>query len=120
MAYRGSLAKCVAVAFDRLKRGECDLAIITHRQRAKYYTLYHPSELDAKLLNHPTTEERVVLSATGGELASIFDNVQLCLQMEEYDRAHPETVELGKQLGADDTETPSSEPQANGGISDPH
>lgn len=83
MAFRGSLKQCVEQGIDRLRAGRADVIIITNREGAKYYTLYYPSELDAKLLNHPTMKERVVITATGGEMASIIGTAQMSLGLAE-------------------------------------
>lgn len=82
MAYRGSLKQCVEQAIDRLKSGRADIVIITNNAGAKYYTLYYTSELEAKILNHPTMKERVVMTVTGGELASIIGTAQMKLSLE--------------------------------------
>jgi hypothetical protein len=79
MPFRGSLRKCVEQGIDRLQAGRCDVIIITNNRGAKYYTLYYTSELDAKLIAHPTMKERVVLTVTGGELASIIGTAQMSL-----------------------------------------
>lgn len=81
MAFRGSLKQCVEAGIDRLRTGYSDIIIITHRSGGKYYTLYHTAELEAKLINKPFTEERIVLTVTGGELASIIGTAQMKLEL---------------------------------------
>jgi hypothetical protein len=87
MAFRGSLKQCVEQGIDRLKAGRADVIIITNNRGAKYYTLYYPSELDAKLINHPTMNERIVMTVSGGELASIIGTAQMSLAFSGDDHA---------------------------------
>lgn len=81
MPIRASLQKCVIHAMARFITGATDFAIITQNTAAKYYTLYHPSEFDARLINKPTTNERVVLACTAGQLSSIIGTGQTQLDM---------------------------------------
>jgi hypothetical protein len=60
----------------RFTSGAANFVIITQNTAAKYYTLYHPVEFDARLINKPTTNERVVLACTAGQLASIIGTGQ--------------------------------------------
>ena len=108
MPFRGSLKACVEAGINRLRLGQTELVIITHRERAKYYTLYHPSELDAKLIAHPTMEERIVITATGGELASIIGTAQMQLDIQEPPNADNDPLERREQPRADNPEEHSS------------
>lgn len=82
MPMRASLQKCVQYAIGRFASGAAPFAIITQNNKAKYYTLYHPSEFDARLTNHPSTNEHVVLACTAGQLASIIGTGQMQLKLD--------------------------------------
>jgi hypothetical protein len=82
MSFRGSLKACVERGIERLSLGQSNYIVITRADGHKYYTLYHPSEYESKLINHPTNRERIVITATGGELASIIGTAQMKLSLE--------------------------------------
>jgi hypothetical protein len=81
MPHRGSLKSCVEHAIARLKLGQCPYAIITANAAGKYYTLYHPSEYESRLLNKHHDEDHIVLCCTGGELASMIGTAQMTLNL---------------------------------------
>jgi len=81
MPHRGSLKSCVEHAIERLRRQQCPYTIITANAAGKYYTLYHPSEYESRLLNKTTDRDHIVLCCTGGELASIIGTAQMKLEL---------------------------------------
>jgi hypothetical protein len=81
MPHRGSLKSCVEHAIERLRLGQCWFAIITATASGKYYTLYHPSEYESRLLNKPHDKDHIVLCCTAGELASIIGTAQMKLNL---------------------------------------
>lgn len=83
MPTRGSLKRCVEAAIERLHLGQCPYAIITANAAGKYYTLYHPSEYEARRLNKTIDPDHLVLCCTGGELASIIGTAQMKLDLKE-------------------------------------
>ena len=105
MPFRGSLCKCVEAAIGRFKRGEGPYLTITHHGAAKYYTLYYEAELEAKAINRPNRTERIVMSCTGGELASIIGTAQMKLGLTELPNADSKAVSLRPQSGHYDPES---------------
>jgi len=106
MAFRGSLKACIESGIERLRLGQAEFIIVTHKSGHKYYTLYHPSEYDAKLLNHPTLQERLVITASGGELASIIGTAQMSLNLGVPPNVNTDSLESREQSGHHDDETP--------------
>jgi hypothetical protein len=84
MPHRGSLKSCVEHAIERLKLGQSHYVIITANAAGKYYTLFHPSEYESRLLNKPDNQDHIVLCCTGGELASMIGTAQMKLDLTEH------------------------------------
>lgn len=107
MPLRGSLKACTEAAIERLRLGQSEYVVITHKHGHKYYTLYHPTEYDAKLINHPTLQERIVFTGSGGELASIIGTAQMKLNLGDPPHANADSLESRQQPGNHDDEAPN-------------
>lgn len=105
MPFRGSLKACIESGIERLRLGQSDYIVITTKHNHKYYTLYHPSEYDAKLLGHPHLQERIVITASGGELASIIGTAQMQLNLGDQTNVSTDSLESRKQPRNHDDET---------------
>jgi len=81
MALRGSLRKCVESAIDRWKRGHRGALLITCNDAGKYYTLLTPAEYEVALKRIQSTDQRLVLNVSGGELSSIIGTAQMRLNL---------------------------------------
>lgn len=99
MPFRGSLCRCVESAIGRLRRVECDFVVITANHNGKYYTLYHPSEYEARLINKPLSKDHLVLRCTGGELATMIGTAQMNLNLEEKTDDATIHMDIGQQPG---------------------
>ena len=83
MPFRSSLKGCVEAAIGRFRHGHSTFIIITLAAGGKYYTLFHQSEYEARLINKPFATDRIVLACTPGELASIIGTAQMNLALTE-------------------------------------